>query len=731
MRFLNLRAEIAADKVLKKIKCTPDSELYEDFLGEYEEILGEMEALVEPVSAMAFGKVPEEAATEEIPAGSRVVYVITHIGEAICQYSQKFFAEGDFVKGMLVDAYADTYLFELEKSWSNQLVHRCKEAGVGISKRLEVPGDLTMEIQKAAFDAIGAENLPGSKISDRFMFYPVKTLCQVFLVTDDTNLFRVGHNCRLCSNTGCSMRDVKPVQILVRSRQGDFEITCEGNERILDSLQKAKEGYTAVCGKAGRCGKCKIRVISGEVAVSAEDKSYFEEEELREGYRLSCKAYPQSDCEIELFFDREEFEVLSDGIKKQKSVTSSAQGYGIAIDIGTTTIAGQILCLADGNTEATAVSLNHQRDFGADVISRIQASNQGKAKELQASIRKDLAAVIAELLEKSKVNAKEVVKVTVAGNTTMGHLLMGYSCETLGRLPFKPVNIEEIHGTAEEILGEQRKKSGLQPESFVCLLPGISVFVGADILAGLLCNDFEQKEKVSFFLDLGTNGEMAVGNKDKLLVTSTAAGPAFEGGNIQWGRGSVPGAICHVEILEDESCKVETIGGKEPTGICGSGLIEAVAELLRCELLDETGRLDGKYAETGFPLAKTADGEPIVLTQKDIRELQLAKAAVRAGIEILLQKYDVSYEELETVYLAGGFGHGIDQKKAAEIGLIPEEFLDRIAVVGNSSLSGARQYLLQKEASASAAQLRKVSQEVSLASEKAFQEVYVDAMYFE
>ena len=731
MRFLELKAEVSTEKVLKKIKCYPDSDLYEEFLEEYKEIEEEMYALVEPVSAMAFGTVPEAAATEEIPAGSRVVYVITHIGEAISKYSGRFFDEGDFVKGMLVDAFADTYLFELEKSWSPSLIEACREAGVGISKRLEVPGDLPMEIQKAAFDAIGAEQLPESKISDRFMFYPVKTLCQVFLVTDDTSQMRVGHNCRLCNNTGCGMRDVQPIQVQAHSSQGDFSFVCEGNERVLDGLQRAKEGYTAVCGKQGRCGKCKIRVISGEVAVSAEDKAYFSKEELQEGYRLSCKAYPQSDCEIELFFEREEFEVLAEGTKEKRPVTGFGQGFGIAIDIGTTTLAGQLLSLADGQVKATAVSLNHQRSFGADVISRIQASNQGEKEALQSSIRKDLAEVIAELLGKSQVDAGEVVKVTLAGNTTMGHLLMGYSCENLGRLPFQPVNIEEITGTAEEILGVERSASGLSAQTEICLLPGISVFVGADILAGLLCNGFDEKEKPCFFLDLGTNGEMAVGNKEKLLVTSTAAGPAFEGGNIQWGRGSIPGAVCGVKIQADGSCQVRTIGEKSPVGICGTGLIEAVAELLRLEFLDETGRLCEPYAEHGFPLAQTAEGETIVLTQKDIRELQLAKAAVRAGIEILLEKYGISYSELETVYLAGGFGHGIDQNKAAQIGLIPSAFLDRIEVVGNASLTGAKQYLLQKEAAEQAEALRKVSKEVALAAEKRFQEVYVDAMYFE
>jgi len=208
MKFRNLKAEIAAEKVLKKISCTKDSPLYEEFLEEYEEILEEMEMLVEPVSAMAFGTVPKEASTEAVPEDSRVIYVITHIGDAISRYSQKFFAEGDFVKGMLADAYADTYLFEVEKVWAKQLRSICQEAGVGISRRLTVPGDLPMEIQKTAFEAIGAEELPGIRISEQFMFWPVKTLSQIFLLTEDVSLFCVEHDCRLCSNTDCRMREI-------------------------------------------------------------------------------------------------------------------------------------------------------------------------------------------------------------------------------------------------------------------------------------------------------------------------------------------------------------------------------------------------------------------------------------------------------------------------------------------------------------------------------------------
>lgn len=208
MRFQNLKADVSNEKVLKKLNCEPGSPFYEDFLEEYLEIKDEMLERITPVGAMAFGKVSALTATAEIPEGTRVAYVIIQIGDAISQYSSQFFEAGDFVKGMLADAFADTYLFELEKSWSAQLIRSCREVGTGIEKRLEVPGDLPMEIQKEAYEAIGQEELPGMMLSDHYMFYPIKTLCQVFLLTDRTDVFHVAHNCLRCSNKTCSMRNV-------------------------------------------------------------------------------------------------------------------------------------------------------------------------------------------------------------------------------------------------------------------------------------------------------------------------------------------------------------------------------------------------------------------------------------------------------------------------------------------------------------------------------------------
>lgn len=265
----------------------------------------------------------------------------------------------------------------------------------------------------------------------------------------------------------------------------------------------------------------------------------------------------------------------------------------------------------------------------------------------------------------------------------------------------------------------------------VRVLPGISVFVGGDIVSGLYCCDIDKADKYFLFLDLGTNGEIALGNREKIMVTSTAAGPAFEGGNIKWGVGSIEGAIAGVNI-DGSKVKIRTIGDKAPTGICGTGVIETVSELVRTGLVDETGCLDDEYFDEGFPIAKTLKGEEIIFTQQDVREIQLAKSAIRAGTETLILRYGIKKGEISHVYIAGGFGFKLDCMKAIEIGMIPEEFKGKIEAVGNSSLGGAVKCLLSGEDGwERCSAIGDMSDEIELSSDKDFNNFYMDYMYFE
>ncbi len=494
----------------------------------------------------------------------------------------------------------------------------------------------------------------------------------------------------------------------------------------MDTLLREGFYMSAPCGGTGRCGKCRIQVLAGQATVSHEDLRCFTKEELEQGWRLSCTLYPSEDMTISFDFnDESEFDVISayEGVTLNQESDQEQGTYAIAIDIGTTTLAFQLLNLENKNICGTVTAINNQRKYGADVVSRIQAAIDGRQKELQDCVRKDLQKGIQKLLEDCRVKLSQVIRIGIGCNTTMGHLLLGYACDGLGVFPFTPVNIQLVKGCMQEILD-------MEGDAEVTVLPGISTYVGGDIVAGLYSCEFQKTDEICLLVDLGTNGEMALGNGRKILVTSTAAGPAFEGGNISCGMGSVAGAICGVK-LEHTKAKVSTIYEKAPIGICGTGVVETVAELVREGLLDETGLLDEDYFEEGFPLAHTLDGKTIVLTQKDIRELQLAKAAIRAGIETLLLRYGVGKDEVAKVYLAGGFGYRLDTIKAIAIGMLPEEFAGKIYAVGNSCLAGVVNYLKTVQNVNDLQELVEMSEEIHLSTDKDFNDAYIEAMMFD
>lgn len=703
--------------------CYEDSPVYEEVVDTYEEIYEDMLSLVEPVGILGFGTLPESVATEKYKAGTPVVYMVMSIGNGIKEESTKAFQEGDYVKGMLTDAMADDALFSMEEQVLARLKEVCREHNVGVLARLEAPHDISMESQKTAWEHLELKRRFGIDISTGFMFDPVKTSCQVFVLTEDADSFKAQHDCRKCPNIHCRLRNIPDTEVVVHRGAETKTILVKEGESLLDAFIRQEIYISAPCGGKGRCGKCGIQVLNGNTWISDEDKKIYSEEELDAGWRLSCCLYPTEELEVSVSqSDESLFEAVGETENTEESGTEEAF-YHVAVDIGTTTIAMSLIGGESGKVFHTVTSVNSQRAYGADVISRIQASVDGKKEELKKSIQKDLQDSMEKLLKETGVSGEDVGKIVIGGNTTMGHLLMGYDCDTLGVFPFTPVNIDFIKGT-EEILGTDRfgKKE-------VVLLPGISTYVGGDIVSGMYAYDFTEKEDVCMFIDLGTNGEMGIGNKEKILVTSTAAGPAFEGGNITWGMGSVPGAICSVKI-EGTETGVKTIREEAPQGICGTGVVETAAELVREEIVDETGALDEDYFDDGFPLAKTPDGKEIVFTQKDVREIQLAKAAVRAGVETLLLRYGIKKEEVSKVYLAGGFGYKLNTDKAIAIGMIPEEWQERIVAVGNSSLSGACKYLKDENGDKTIEKLVSISEEVNLSADKEFNEFYMNEMFF-
>lgn len=731
----DLKVKINRDEVLHQIDCSKESDIYEDVIDEYQAMEGEVYALCEPLFLMEYDTIGPELAKEGLPEGTPVLMVLYSIGRKISDYSSKAFQEGNYLKGMLADAMADSALFSLEKECVLYLKEACAGYRMGISRRLEAPQDISMLAQKIIFEKTKAREKCGMDISSGYMLNPVKSNAVLYMLTKDQDVFLHQHNCRSCDRYDCKQRNIPDIPVKVCAGEKIYALMVKENESILDALMEKEASFGAVCGGTGRCGKCKIRVTEGYLPVTSYDKAYFSKEELDSGMRLSCKAYPAEPVQVELNFKGEaDFEALvqynQEEQKTRKIAEAGAQfdselsdTFGIAVDIGTTTIAVQLIALNGGEQLAAHASINHQRNYGADVISRIKAASEGKKEALQMSVQRDLADGIRAVVQKSGVQPELVTEVAIAGNTTMIHLLMGYDCRGLGEFPFTPVNIALIEDTYENILKDDFLSARVR------ILPGISTFVGGDIVAGLYTCEADRQEEYSLLIDLGTNGEIALGNREKIMVTSTAAGPAFEGGNITWGVGSIEGAISGVTI-EDKKPLIRTIGKKNPNGICGTGVIEAVAELLKEGLIDETGCLAEDYFDEGYSLAKNKEGEDIVLTQKDIREIQLAKSAVRAGIETLFLRYGIEKSEVTHVYLAGGFGFKLDCRKAIEIGMIPEEFWGRVEAVGNSSLGGAVQCLLTKDGWQRTSDIGRCATEINLSMDKDFNDFYMEYMFF-
>lgn len=530
--------------------------------------------------------------------------------------------------------------------------------------------------------------------------------------------------------------DVYDITVLQKNKEVRH-ISCPADLNLLDAMRKHGIRLISACGGNGFCGKCRIRLLSGELKPGPQEAMAFTQEELALGWHLACMVYPAGNCVIEITDMEEDFAVITEHrdteLKNnygQSQETRQAGNeikdhnlYAIAVDIGTSTVVLSLVNIKDGKTLMTYSAINPQRAYGADVIARIQAASSGNQKILQELIRAELLRGICYTVEKAGIDKSNICKLVIACNTVMGHLLLGYSCEGLGRYPYTPVNISGVELTFSQAFNSDYL------DAPVAVMPGISTFVGGDILAGLLSCDIDKSDKICLLIDLGTNGEMALGNKDRLLVTSTAAGPAFEGGNISCGTGSIAGAVCSLDIIDGKT-SYRTIQDKEAVGLCGTGIIELTSELLRTGLIDETGLLAKQYFKEGFPI-KDSMGQTIFrFTQKDIRQLQMAKAAIRAGIDILIKEYGISYDDIDKVFLAGGFGFRLNLQKAVNIGLLPKELYARIIPAGNSALGGAITYLLDCDAPLRAAAIINAAKELQLSEYAEFNSLYPEYMYF-
>ncbi|HBY63856.1 MAG TPA: hypothetical protein DEH78_28865 [Solibacterales bacterium] len=445
-------------------------------------------------------------------------------------------------------------------------------------------------------------------------------------------------------------------------------------------------GIEFPCGGEGICSGCRVRVVEGDVPVTPEMVALLTGEELAAGWRLACRSVARGPVTVEVA--QWETAVLSDDTPVRFEPRS---GTGIAVDVGTTTLVAQLVDLASGEVLGVETALNPQAAHGADVMSRVASALAGAP--LQPLIRDAIGRMIGRLAPPTSLQ-----RVVLVGNTAMHHLFGGLDVRPLAAAPFEPAH-----------LGPLRERLWNAEAEF---LPCLGGFVGSDILAGIHACGMAESDRLTALVDLGTNGEIVLGNRHRLICASTAAGPAFEAAQIRQGMRAAPGAIAHVTARHGRlRCRV--IGNVEPRGICGSGLVEACAAGVELGLIQPNGRLAAGAKE--LPL----DG-PVALTQADIRELQLAKGAIASGLRLLADRLGARLDDIETVYLAGAFGNYVSVQAALRTGLIE---VPRIKPSGNTALRGAKLALLND--------LPPVAVEhFPLASHPQFQDVFAECLRF-
>lgn len=476
------------------------------------------------------------------------------------------------------------------------------------------------------------------------------------------------------------------------------QVSFEGPTRLSALLQQADLSPAQPCGGRGVCGKCAV-LLTGEVSVP-------NAAEQRCSVRLSCQAIIHGDAEVTLPTPLSMTQIAGGSRRSLLPVHPMDGGIGAAVDIGTTTLAFLLYDLHTGHCIGAASMLNPQTSVAADVIGRIDTAMKGQADHLRQQIENAINTLLASACAEAECSTSDVHSMVVTGNTTMLYLLTGRNPASLSRAPFLA---DHLFGEATSLLNRQ-----------VYLPDCMHAFVGADTACALLAAEMLEYEATTLLCDVGTNGELALWHHGKLYIASTAAGPAFEGAGISCGCGSILGAIDRAEVINADIC-CHTIDDQPAIGLCGSGLVDAIAAMLDTEVLDETGLLE----DDDFPLAGA-----VTLTQADIRAVQLAKAATNAGIMSLLSAADCPVDAVKIVYLAGGFGSHLNLRSAARIGLIPADLADRVKVLGNAALDGAAMLLMDTSKRANISAMRDMAQHIRLDGNPEFANRYVEAMLF-
>ena len=572
---------------------------------------------------------------------------------------------------------------------------------------------------------------------------------------------------------------------LVRILKKNMSIEVEKGTILLDAIRDANIKLETPCNAMGFCGKCKV-IARGDLSQPSDEERKIIDENKNE--RLSCMAVIFGDTDVELINSEKKLKTINKGfsidvcidspvrniklpkIQKESSLPyvdylgyclDSVQLYrklskleegdpeeiwgvvfedklldindhekdvlGLAIDIGTTGISYCLIELSTGKTIEKISSLNPQTQYGGDVLTRITycMENPDGAVKLQELIVKEINNSIKDLLG-NFYNKEDIYHIMISANTTMVHLLLGIIPISLAKSPYRPIFLNTKDIKAKDISIE------VNDEAILSIIPAASSYVGGDIVSGIMASDFKNNEE-ALFIDIGTNGEMSVLKNGKIISTSTAAGPALEGMNIECGCRAEIGAIEKFHIDEDYNIFYTTIGGEKPIGICGSGLIDIAGALVERNIIMKSGRwnkdLDPKVKKR-LEDKKFYITEDLYISQKDIRQIQLAKGAIAAGVILMLEEIGLEIEMISKVYIAGSFGYHVNPHNIKRIGLIPKGFNGEIVFLGNTSLEGARLALINRECFKDLDNIKKDMKVIELSFKKNFQNVFVSQLNF-
>ncbi len=529
----------------------------------------------------------------------------------------------------------------------------------------------------------------------------------------------------------------------------DSEAEVERGTTVLEAVRTAGLALEAECGGQATCGTCRVRFLENAPPAGDDDRLILGGDAVDEGWRLACQTVLTNDCRIALpdLVAEGDLRILTEayGVAEGPAAppTRRAAGYGAAVDVGTTTVVCYLLDLGHSRQVDVVSFANPQRRLGPDVVSRIVYAHQSGENLLEARdcLVEALDEALATLCARHRVPRRALSRITAVGNPTMIHLLRGVDPWPLGVVPYQPVFTDAPAIPASEVGFRRLARAELVS------LPAVAGHLGADAVGGLLALDLGRRRGIFLFIDMGTNGEIVLVSDGAAVGASCAAGPAFEGVHISSGMAALPGAIERISE-EDGSVVLETINGGEPRGICGSGLVDAVALMLRHGILMTSGRLRGpadlpadlfpdirrRLHEDGdgrrFVFHEGGAGAVVALTQRDVREVQLAKAPIRVGVEVLLEEAGAEPQQVDAVFVAGAFGSSIRAASLVALGVLPPAMAGRIHPVGNVAGMGAKIALASEERLEEARDLARRIRHVELMLREDFHARFADHIPF-